>query len=178
MNEKEGDNITKSIFKVLNPDGSPCWGGKCNWPLPNEGIAGEWVEVKNELEETSHGLHLCRIRALPYWIGPAIFSVEYEGEIRNEGSDTPFVRKARLLSRFENWDHDTLRSYAEECYNHVMPKIKKNIDFDKKKTSLFEELLEKGIYKQIPRQAAHLADIFENEIDWQVEKLLKYLNIR
>ena len=163
------------LFKVLKEDGSPCWGGDYSWPLPNKNEPGEWINVVGELEETSNGLHLCRIRALPFWIGPAIFFAEYEGEIKNEDSDTPFVRKARLLSRVKHWDHNTLRDFAKDCYDHAMQQLENNDKINKKLVERFEEIWTGKIYMHIPRQAAELSSIYKDELDWQVNRLSQYL---
>lgn len=163
------------LFKVLKEDGSPYWGGVRNWLLPNNNEPGEWISVEGELEETNSGLHLCRIRSLPFWIGPAIFSVEYDGEIINRDSDTPIVRKARLLYRVPHWNHDTLQAFAQDCYEHVRQPFENKGTIYKDLVESFEYSWTNKIYRCIPRQAAEISGRYELETAWQVDRLLQYL---
>ena len=117
---------------------------------------------------------MCRITALPFWIGPAIFFVEYEGEIMNEESDTPVVRRARLLSRVQHWDQNTLRNFAKDCYDHVKQIIEKKPTINKELVKTFEKIWTSKIYKHIPRQSVGLSGRCKDELDWQVNRLLEY----
>ena len=86
-------------YKVLAENGEPHHGGTGTWPLPN-GVAGGWLEVTGELVPCKNGLHLCRPGDLIEWLGPVIYTAEYDGEMI-EHNDKIVVRKARLIERLD-----------------------------------------------------------------------------
>ena len=165
-----------SILKVLCEDGYSCWGTNYKWPLPCGNVPGNWVEVEGELKETENGFHLLfGLKELPFWIGPAIFFVEYEGEIKHEKTNTPIVRKARLLSRVQHWDEYTLRNFAEDCYKHAKLKFINNDQHRKQSIEILEDIWKNKMYKHVPRQAVEVLGGSDVEQEWQVNRLLLYL---
>jgi hypothetical protein len=102
-----------ALFKVLNADRTPFWGGSGQWP-----VEGEWLEVKGPLEPCANGLHVCHgEEQLLHWLGPAIWTVEVDGEQIEHNADTPklVVRRARLVQRVEAWTERTARLFAADC---------------------------------------------------------------
>jgi hypothetical protein len=93
----------------------------------------------------------------------------------NEDSDTPIVRRARLLSRVQNWNQDTLQHFAKDCYDHVKQSIENKDKIDKMMAERFEKTWIYKIYKHIPRQGAELSGVYEDELNWQVKRLSQYL---
>ena len=107
-----------TYYKVLNEDGSCFHGGEGVWPLPTEDGPGEWVEVEGDLIACRNGLHGCRPKDLFEWFGPAIFVMEYEGEVVVAG-DKVVGRKARLVKRTA-WDESTARLFAADCAERAL----------------------------------------------------------
>ena len=101
------------LYKVLNEDQTACMGVGA-WPP-----VGEWFEVKGKLIPCNNGIHLCRRDDLIHWIGPAIFTVEYDGEMI-ESDNKIVVRRARLLSKLETWNERTARLLACDFAKHVL----------------------------------------------------------
>ncbi len=111
------------LYKVLNEDGSPYYGGIGVWPLPRRNddgtwTPGEWIKVAGEVVPCRNGLHLCRENDLLEWLGPAIYEAEHKGELVETGGKV-VVRQARLLRRLR-WDERTARLFACDCAEHVL----------------------------------------------------------
>jgi hypothetical protein len=108
-----------TLFKVLNDDGSCFHGGQGGWYLPN-GRAGKWMpKLDEELAPCAYGYHVLRASQLVQWLGPAIFTVEYKGEML-EQSDKLVVGRARLLAKVTTWNERTARLFAADCAEHVL----------------------------------------------------------
>ena len=112
-----------TYYKVLHADGSCFHGGKGSWPLPTEDGPGEWVEVKGDLVACENGLHGCRIGDLFEWFGPAIFVMEFEGEVVTS-ADKALGRKARLV-RATAWNSSTARLFAADCAERALKRERK-----------------------------------------------------
>ena len=111
---------TEQLYKVLNTDGSCYHGGQGRWYLPDGENPGEWMPtLRGELEPCVKGYHVLRVPDLVYWIGPALWTVEYEGD-RIDGDDKVVVRKARILARVETWNDRILRLFACDCAERVL----------------------------------------------------------
>jgi hypothetical protein len=66
------------------------------WPVD------EWVEVP-VVQPCRTGLHACRVRDLPYWLGRELWRVELAGEVVAERTKVVAAR-ARLRERIDEWD--------------------------------------------------------------------------
>jgi hypothetical protein len=113
-----------TLCKVLNYDGTPHHGGSGAWALPSlraDGTwrPGTWLTVKPPLIPCQRGLHVCTIRQVPEWVGPALFTVEVSG-LRLDARDKIVVQWARLLARVENWNDRTLRLWACDCAERAL----------------------------------------------------------
>jgi hypothetical protein len=105
--------MSETLFKVLNRDRTPFWGGSGQWP-----VEGEWLQVKGTLIPCERGLHVCKgEEQLLSWLGPAIWTVEVDGEQIELDEDMPklVVRRARLVQRVETWNDRTARLFAADC---------------------------------------------------------------
>jgi hypothetical protein len=78
------------------------------WP------AFDWVEAVGPLELCRNGIHACRIEHLPHWIGPELWAMEIDGELR-EGPDAVVARRGRLVQPVEAWADGAGRELAEDC---------------------------------------------------------------
>ena len=114
------------LFKVLNEDGTPYWGGNGRWPLPTKNEDGTWTPgewmpaIQGKLEPCRNGYHGCEDVQVLQWLGPALFELEIRGE-RLDAGDKCVVREARLLRRFENWNARTIRLFACDCAERALP---------------------------------------------------------
>jgi hypothetical protein len=111
--------VTDTLYKVLRTDGRCYNGGVGSWPVPN-GQPGAWVEATGKLKPCVNGLHLCRHDDLIHWLGPAIFTAEYDGDECVTDGNKIVVRKARLLARLETWNETTMVLFAADCAEAVL----------------------------------------------------------
>lgn len=81
------------------------------WPLP-EGAPGTWVEA--EVEACRVGIHACRAADLPYWLRPALYEIELDGQIEAHATKVVAPR-GRLLRRVDAWDERALEDYGRMC---------------------------------------------------------------
>lgn len=105
---------TPKLYKVLNEDGTPCWGGSGRWLLPAGGKPGRWMPRIDGLVPYERGYHVCTLDQLPIWFGPTIYVVEVRGE-RIDLDDKSVVSSARLLRRIDGWNERTARLFAVDC---------------------------------------------------------------
>lgn len=97
-------------YKFLAADGTGVF-TSFRWPLPGDG-AGEWVQAR--VDPCRSGLHACRVADLPYWAGRALYEIELDGDVRQEG-DKLVAPRARLLRRIESWDDAARDAYTRMC---------------------------------------------------------------
>src|SRR5579885_1255103 len=71
-----------TLYKILNEDGTPYWGGKGKWHLPKCGKPGKWMPPIKDISLCEHGYHVLKPEMLLYWLGPVIFEVEVHGAAR------------------------------------------------------------------------------------------------
>lgn len=111
-------------YKFLNADGTPCHGGSGKWHLPKNGKPGRWMpKIKGDLILCQNGYHLVRDDHLPSFLGPAMYRVEYAGEIIPD-TDKAAVRHARLLYRIEAYTDSRLRHFATDCAERALKRAK------------------------------------------------------
>jgi hypothetical protein len=96
-----------TFFKVLRQGRVAPFSGLV-WPEP-----GEWVEADG-LDPCRRGIHACRLRHLPHWLGPELWEIELDGELSEEGRKVVAPR-GRLVRRVEGWDDAAARAYVEAC---------------------------------------------------------------
>lgn len=129
-------------YKGLNEDGSCFHGGVGSWPLPTRNedgtwTPGAWVEVEGDIEACVNGLHACRDEQVLWWLGPAMFALEYDGEPEDAG-DKVVGRRARLLRRFETWNERTARLFACDCAERVLPIYERDYPNDRRPRAAIE----------------------------------------
>jgi hypothetical protein len=73
---------------------------------------GEWVEA--DVHPCRSGVHGCRPRDLPYWIAPALYEIELEGEIVDHMLKVVAPR-GRLTRRIDAWNDETREAYSQMC---------------------------------------------------------------
>ncbi len=80
------------------------------WPLP-EDRPGAWVE--SEVDGCRSGIHACRHADLPYWLAPALFEIELDGEIDTLATKIVAPR-GRLIRRIDAWG-EVRAAYSQMC---------------------------------------------------------------
>lgn len=97
-------------YKFLTADGTGVFSG-FSWPLPN-GQPGEWVEA--EIAPCRSGVHACTARDLSYWLAPALYEIELEGEVVEQELKVVAPR-GRLVRRIDAWNERTRDEYSQMC---------------------------------------------------------------
>jgi hypothetical protein len=93
-------------YKVLEP-GRVAPFTRVVWP------EDDWVEAE-AVEPCRSGVHACRVRDLPYWLGPELWEVELEDEV-TEQTHKVAARRGRLVRRIPEWDVELLRAFTASC---------------------------------------------------------------
>jgi hypothetical protein len=78
-----------------------------DWPV------GEWVEAL-DVDPCRSGIHACRVRDLPLWLGAELWEVELGGEIVELDRKLAATR-GRLLRRLEAWNDDLRAEFGRFC---------------------------------------------------------------
>jgi hypothetical protein len=97
-------------YKFLRTDGTGVF-TRFPWPLPN-GAPGEWVEAP--IAACHSGVHACRARDLPLWLGRELYEIELDGEIIGEKTKV-VASRGRLTRRIDAWDDDARAAYTRAC---------------------------------------------------------------
>ncbi len=113
-----------ALYKILDHDGTARMGSG-SWHLPKGKRPGKWMApIEGPLVPCKNGYHLARETDLLEWLGPAIFEVEYKGEMI-EVSDKIVVRQARLIRICGGWTESIARMFAADCAERVLPLFEK-----------------------------------------------------
>jgi hypothetical protein len=88
------------------------------WPRPNDGGPGSWVEAEGALALCANGSHLCRAHDLAHWLHEELWETEATGE-QIEGRDCLVVRRARLVRRIDAWHLGGGARFAAACAQHA-----------------------------------------------------------
>lgn len=97
-------------YKFLRRDGTSGFTG-FRWPLP-DGEPGPWVDA--QVDPCRSGVHACGMSELPYWVGPALYEIELEGEVVEHRSKLVAPR-GRLVQRVDGWDEELRGDYTRMC---------------------------------------------------------------
>jgi len=85
------------VYKFMRP-GARGLVSQQEWPGP-----GTWIEVgAGSLVACRHGVHVCRVQDLPYWIAEELWEVEI-GDEWIDAPDALVARRARLTRQIERW---------------------------------------------------------------------------
>jgi len=104
-----------TAYKFLAEDGTGVF-SRFRWPLParttffrRAGRPGEWVE--SEVDPCRSGIHACRLMDLPYWIAPALYEIELDGDVVSEPIKVVAPR-GRLVRRVTAWNDKARDEYS------------------------------------------------------------------
>jgi hypothetical protein len=100
--------VTDGLFKFLRAQRIGPFSG-VQWPDRGAG----WIEATGPLAPCVNGVHLCRVRDLPYWINDELWEVETDGAILERGRKLVAAR-AQLRDRIHWWPEGG-RELAADC---------------------------------------------------------------
>lgn len=89
--------MTDSLFKFLRAQRIGPFSG-VRWPDSGAG----WIEASGPLAPCVNGVHLCRVRDLPYWINEELWEINAEGAVLEYGRKV-VVARAQLRNRIPWW---------------------------------------------------------------------------
>jgi hypothetical protein len=95
-----------TAYKILDAGGVAPF-TRFAWP------EGEWIEAE-AVDPCRSGIHACRPRDLPYWLGPELWEIELDGDV-NEQRRKIVGRRGRLVRRIPAWNADLLRAFTGSC---------------------------------------------------------------
>jgi hypothetical protein len=76
------------------------------WPV------GEWVEA-DDVELCRGGIHACRPRDLPFWLGRHLWQIELAGEIVEQERKV-VAQRGRLVERLSAWTPELLDEFMDD----------------------------------------------------------------
>jgi hypothetical protein len=74
---------------------------------------GEWVDAA-AVEPCRSGIHACRSRDLPFWLGAELWEIELDGEVIEQGRKV-VAGRGRLVRRIREWNLDLLQAFTASC---------------------------------------------------------------
>jgi hypothetical protein len=98
-------------YKFLRHDRTTVLTG-FRWP------GGEWVEVNGPLAWCGNGIHACRVRDLPHWLGQELWLMELDGETLAM-PDAIVARRGRLVEHISAWSGGVAQNFADNCARHA-----------------------------------------------------------
>jgi hypothetical protein len=121
MRTEDRPRITSETpLKFLDKDGRGPQ-SRSKWRLPAGDRPGAWMPaVGGALVLCERGYHLTTAAHAPRWVDAALYVAEADGEAL-DGGDKTCHRRARLLYRVEAWGERTMRLFACDCAEHVLP---------------------------------------------------------
>jgi hypothetical protein len=85
------------------------------WPV------AEWVEA-NGVELCRDGIHACRVRDLPIWLGRELWEIELDGEVIEEERKLVAAR-GRLTRRLEEWNDGLAEQFGRFCARRTRARV-------------------------------------------------------
>jgi hypothetical protein len=98
-------------YKFLRADGSGVF-THFAWPLPDGDRPGDWVQAP--IVTCHSGVHACRVRDLPLWLGRALYEIELADRILEEPTKV-VASRGRLVRRIDAWDDAARAAYGRDC---------------------------------------------------------------
>jgi hypothetical protein len=85
------------------------------WPV------GEWVEAAG-VDPCIEGIHACRLRDLPVWLGRELWEIELDGEIV-ERERKLVARRGRLTRRIDEWNEHVAHEFGRFCIQRTRERV-------------------------------------------------------
>ncbi len=120
--------MNRLALKFLNADGRGEY-YRFAWPLPRDGKPGKWVKAEGELIPCRNGIHACTLDQALDWLDARAYMIELDGRIIGIG-DKLVARRGRLIRHLNRWDDKTIRLFAADCAEHVLPLFESKVPLD------------------------------------------------
>ncbi len=121
--------MNRLALKFLNADGRGEY-SRFAWPPPREdGKPGQWVKAEGELIPCRNGIHACTLDQALDWLDARAYMIELDGRIIGIG-DKLVARRGRLIRHLNRWDDKTIRLFAADCAEHVLPLYESKVPLD------------------------------------------------
>jgi hypothetical protein len=101
-------------YKFLRPGGIAPFTG-FRWPLDR------WVEAES-VETCRGGIHACRVRHLPIWMGAELWEIELDGDVI-EQTRKLVARRGRLARRVDEWNGELLERFGTFCIERTRRRV-------------------------------------------------------
>jgi len=101
-------------YKFLDTDGVAPFTG-FRWPVD------EWVETGG-VELCRDGVHACRARDLPIWMGRELWEIELDGQVVERDRKVVAAR-GRLLRRIPEWNEGLLEAFGRFCSRRTRERV-------------------------------------------------------
>jgi hypothetical protein len=103
-----------NAYKFLDDGGVAPFTG-FPWPV------GEWVEAVG-VDVCVEGIHACRVRDLPVWLGRELWEIELDGEVI-EHERKLVAPRGRLTRRVEAWNDDVAHEFGRFCARRTRERV-------------------------------------------------------
>lgn len=85
------------------------------WPV------GEWVDA-GAVDPCLTGIHACRVRDLPIWLGRELWEIELAGEVIEQQRKVVAVR-GRLIRRIDGWNERVAHDFGRFCAQRTRERV-------------------------------------------------------
>ena len=85
------------------------------WPV------GEWVDAGG-VDPCLEGIHACRLRDLPVWIGRELWEIELDGALVEQARKVVAPR-GRLTRRIDAWNGQVAREFGRFCARRTRERV-------------------------------------------------------
>jgi hypothetical protein len=85
------------------------------WPV------GAWVEA-GAVDPCLTGIHACRVRDLPVWLGRELWEIELAGDVIEQQRKVVAVR-GRLLRRIDAWNEQVAHDFGRFCAQRTRERV-------------------------------------------------------
>jgi hypothetical protein len=85
------------------------------WPV------GEWVEAGG-VDPCLEGIHACRVRDLPVWLGRELWEIELAGDVL-ERERKLVAQRGRLTRRIDSWNERLAYEYGRFCAQRTRERV-------------------------------------------------------
>jgi hypothetical protein len=82
---------------------------------------GRWVDGA-AADLCRAGIHACRVRDLPIWLGDELWEIELDGEVV-EAERKLVATRARLTKRIERWTPEIARDFGRFCARRTRERV-------------------------------------------------------
>jgi hypothetical protein len=101
-------------YKFLGPGAVGPFTG-FRWPV------GEWVD-SGGVDPCLEGIHACRVRDLPVWLGRELWEIELDGTLVEQARKL-VARRGRLTRRIDTWDPWVAREFGRFCARRIRERV-------------------------------------------------------